>query len=161
LENKVNASLEKAVALAEVPVTRLRRPSRKSSTLVTSQAELWPAHGDVVMHGAATINESELFEAAAVEPAAATAPAPVVMPEPALRPRSLSRRIVSPSITTRALAPAQPARSIARFLTVNGAVDGVRPDVHMRFDLPGRTLSNMLRLWRGTETSASNLPAYY
>lgn len=48
----------------------------------------------------------------------------------------------------------QPGISMARFLNVNGAVEGMKP-TGMRFDLPGRGLSRTLRLWRGTTETAT------
>lgn len=63
-----------------------------------------------------------------------------------------SRPVVSAPVV--ASARKAPGLSIARFLNVNGAIEGMKP-TGMRFDLPGRGLSQTLRLWRGTTETAT------
>lgn len=56
-------------------------------------------------------------------------------------------------ITARPVLPKH--NSIARFLNVNGAIEGMKTDA-IRFDLPGRGLPQALRLWSGS----SNMDSY-
>lgn len=84
-------------------------------------------------------------------------PAEVVPAAVAVR---VSESVRSAPVVRRAVVPAPvaarsvPVQAIARFLNVNGAIEGMKPS-GMRFDLPGRGLSQTLRLWRGSNEAAT------
>ncbi len=95
------------------------------------------------MHAVVAVEvESKVEVAPAAVAVRASAPARSV-PE--------ARRAVVPAPVA---ARGVPVQAIARFLNVNGAIEGMKPS-GMRFDLPGRRLSQTLRLWRGTNEAAT------
>jgi hypothetical protein len=125
------------------------------------QAELWPAHGAAVAVEAPPLEEHLMaqLEGHLHEPATFSESVSDVQPVMA-RVRSLSRRIV---VAAKAERPVEhkPGRTIARYMNFTGAIEGLRGDVGVRFDLPARSLSSMLRLWRGSNVSSDYTPVYF
>jgi len=131
---------------------------RKRAVSSFEQVELWP-------HRPAQVEEA--FEAPAVsavsleaslQTACSTSHVEEVVETPVRQPR-LSRKIVTNSPPAGQSPAGQPGRHIARFLKVNGAIDGVKSQ-GIRFDLPARGLSNMLRLWRGSSEATEFIPVH-
>lgn len=118
----------------------IRATGSRRATLVADQPELWADE------------RVRVVEAEAAEPTVAVAPAAVAVRVAApARSTPVARRAVVPAaVAVRGV----PVQAIARFLNVNGAIEGMKP-FGMRFDLPGRGLSQTLRLWRGSNETAT------
>ncbi len=148
VKEAVGATLDKVPAWSAVsPRTSVSR--RKNFNEQVEQAELWPSSAQKV-HRAESAVESPVA-------------APVIEKVPFVEVRELRPAApvaVKPAIRRVAAAPATviargvPVQTIARFLNVNGAIEGMK-STGMRFDLPGRGLSQTLRLWRGTTETAT------
>ena len=126
----MTATLEKAPVVA-----------RKRSLSSFEQVELWPRRDDRAEVAGQESIMPEPVLAAVAHTASSTRHVENVVDQPARAPRAISRKIVTNHSAQ--TPPAQPARHIARFLKVNGAIDGVRSQ-GIRFDLPTRGLSQML-----------------
>ena len=138
---------------------------KKTAPAPLEQAELWPAHQDAAVALAHAEPELLAMEHRTIE--VQTLAEPVTISEskakvqPVLaRARSLSRKII---VAAQAERPAviKPARMIARFLKVTGAIEGLQGDGGIRFDVPVRPLSNTLRLWKGSNISSDYTPVYF
>lgn len=141
----------------------MRSPARKArSKAADQQPELWPVQrededaAEVLMASTSSepIPMPELLETVSFMP--------VIEKETLARPRGLTRRFVAPSVE---VAPATRApvhsRRFASFLQATGAVESMQSGEDLHFALPGRSLSKMLRLWKGTESSAACAPVYF
>jgi hypothetical protein len=147
------ASLERAPSRSSVIASASRGATvrKKNAPSAFEQAELWSdssaqlAAAEVVADQHAPVDAVPFIE---IKQLRSVMP---VMVKTASRGMG-SRQVAS----TPALVSARkaPSLSIARFLNVNGAIEGMKP-TGMRFDLPGRGLSQTLRLWRGTNETAT------
>jgi len=153
VSNPSGASLDKVQAWSEglLPQHRAVKASKKRPVASLEQTELWA--------DPRAVRSSEVVDAVT---------APVVEEVPFIEVKQL-RKVMPVSAksavrlsSTRSIPSApspvngrnQTGVSIARFLNVNGAVEGMKP-TGMRFDLPGRGLSRTLRLWQGTTETAT------
>lgn len=145
----MGATLDKVPALSGALAGASRAAVRRMARLEEAfeQAELWPSA------------EPRPVRQAAGEPVAVAEPvsfvevAPLRAPVAAkAAPRAAVRRVVPAPMPV--AARNMPVQTIARFLNVNGAIEGMKSS-GMRFDLPGRGLSHTLRLWRGTTETAT------
>ena len=153
VSSSVGASLDKVPAWSEgvLPLQRAAKVAKKRPVHSLEQTELWSDP---------RANCSPEAVAAAVAPVEEEVPfievkqLRKVMPVSAKSSVRLSASRSIPSAPSPVNGRSQPGISIARFLNVNGAVEGMKP-TGMRFDLPGRGLSRTLRLWRGTTETAT------
>lgn len=133
------------------------------SAAAFEQSELWPPRAEAavaVEHAPEPVHQAAIHD---LHPM----PGPVTFSEssakvqPVLaRARALSRRIVTASQNDRTNA-VKPGHLIARFMNVTGAIEGIRDHGAIRFDLPARSLSSTLRLWRGSNDSTHYTPVYF
>lgn len=146
---------------------KVRISSRKRSTAM-EQAELWPS--------AASAEPSILPESVPVTAAPISAPAVTedvsfvnvkklrtpVPRQAHAEAKANARRVVvtAKSRVADHTSHAVRVNSIARFLNVNGAIEGIKTD-GMRFDLPGRGHFQALRLWSGSSETAAYSSAQY
>ncbi|HMO51154.1 MAG TPA: hypothetical protein PKE26_07905 [Kiritimatiellia bacterium] len=160
-EIPVAAALEAVSGWPEAREAAVRASPRKqrAARSAMEQSELWPARPVAVVADAAPA-EVAPSRAAFYPLPEAPLPAPEVKP---LRPAvaRAAKAMVRPaaSVASRR-APGQPSQMIARFLNVNGAIEGMRSGA-IRFDLPGRGLSKTLRLWKGSPEVNEVVPVYY
>lgn len=131
-------------------------PVRKRAVSSFEQVELWPGRAPSAVETMEALPEATPVIETVVQTACTSAHVEEVVETPARKPRGLSRKFVAASPVER-MPAVQPARNIARFLKVNGAIDGVRSST-VRFDLPSRGLSQMLRLWRGSSETTEYIP---
>jgi len=129
---------------------------RKRAVSSFEQVELWPHRTTHLEEVVESDSAAQPALDVTVQTACSTNHVEEVVETPVRAPR-LSRNIVTNSVSAGRLPVTQPGRHIARFLKVNGAIDGVNASA-VRFDLPARGLSNMLRLWRGSSATAEFIP---
>ncbi len=150
-ESKSGASLDNVSSWPEQIRQATRAVvSKKKNRAWMEQAELFPSTSVRVV----AVDIPETQESVAVE-----TPVPFVevkqLRDPKPREPRAVRSTASPKPVTRAVSTAPlrnqsvPFNTIARFLNVNGAIEGMKTG-GIRFDLPGRGLSQTLRLWRGS-----------
>jgi hypothetical protein len=162
VEAKDGASLDKAVwteHFRQAVRPAVRKKNRVAARI--EQSELWPTSS------AETPVEAIREEIAASPAVAEDVPFIEVKKLRDPVPRAVKSPL-RPSVSlNRAPAPVAPLRNqsvpfntIARFLNVNGAIEGMKTG-GIRFDLPGRGLSQTLRLWRGSPETTTYSPAQF
>lgn len=118
----------------------IRVAGSRRGAVVADQPELWADERERAVE--TVVDESPVAVAPAAVAVRVAAP---------VRGAAVARREVVPApVAMRGV----PVQAIARFLNVNGAIEGMKPS-GMRFDLPGRGLSRTLRLWRGSNEAAT------
>lgn len=164
VEARAGASLDKISAWSEsaatTPRVTVRKPRRAAAF---QQAELWPAANASAETATPEAAAGEVDMAPAAMPVEHMSFMPAVEKETLARPRTLSRRIVTPSTPARRPAglSGKPGGHIARFLNVNGAIEGTRTGGLVKYDLPGRALSKALRFWKSPDLLTGFSPAYH
>lgn len=152
----VGASLDKVPAWTSAGLlskNRVTKVSRKTSSSL-EQAELWADPQAVRSPEMVAVDAAPLAVVEETVPYIEVKQLRRVTPVSA---KSSGRTPVSRSAMSVPMPVRErtaPVISIARFLNVNGAVEGMKP-TGMRFDLPGRGLSRTLRLWQGTTETAT------
>jgi hypothetical protein len=136
----------------------------KKTVRLREQSELWPA-ADQHMAPAPTARTEEAAPAKqTVRQETPVGEVPFLqvknLREPVPRfSASPTRKTASATPRCREPGPVRPIaaaeRKIARFLNVNGAIEGMKNGDGIRFDLPGRSLTQALRLWQGTTETAT------
>jgi len=160
LEAKAVASLDKAVWTEHFRQAVRPTVRKKRSAARIEQSELWPsasassapveASREEVSVSAAIVEEVPFIEVKKLRD-----PVPRAVKSP-LRPSVSMNRAPAPVAPLRN--QSVPFNTIARFLNVNGAIEGMKTG-GIRFDLPGRGLSQTLRLWRGSPETTTYSPA--
>jgi len=160
LETGAGASAEAPQAWPDSSFRNKTRVSVKKRTSTSfQQAELWPSNSPQKIE--MPMPEEPIVEAAAVSIARKVEEIPFVEVKKLRKPSprvvvSERRKVVTVSGTKASSNTSDSLRvnSIARFLNVNGAIEGLKSG-GIHFDIAGRGGLQTLRLWKGSsETTA-------
>lgn len=160
LETGTGASSEASQAWPDSSFRNKARVSvKKRMATALEQSELWPSHSAPKVD--VPVQTAPIVEAVAVSSARKIEEIPFVEVKKLRKPAprvvvSERRKVVAVSGTKASSTTSDSLRvnSIARFLNVNGAIEGLRTG-GMHFDIAGRGGLQTLRLWKGSsETTA-------